>query len=283
MGELNVRPMSMPTPLLYAITIALVQSVPMPSLSSESVLVVGATGRTGRILYNQLAQSQDFNVRGTYYRNITNAREVLHCGACTQAEGIFQVDVTDPLSLTAAFTGVKRVAIVAGSFPSAYPNGSTYYHPGASPIDVDYHGCNNQVKAAVAAGVEHILLVSSTGTTQPDGYLDQMGSPGKQGWVLFYKLAAEAFLESSGLKFTIVKPTGLVDSEAGQALLLVGHEDSITNPNTMNVSRGDVANVLFQAIKDPANSTNTRFDLSSDLSRQATNDWQALFASAKQL
>ena len=179
--------------------------------------------------------------------------------------------------------GVNRVAFVAGEYPSFFPNGSAYYHPGAYPIDIDYHGCNNVVKAALAADVEHFLLMSSSGTTVPDGFLDQLGAPGKQGWDLFYKLAAEAFLESSGLKFTIVKPNGIYGETTGQALLLLGHEDSITNMSSFNISRGDVANVLFQAIKDPTNGANTRFDLTSDISRPATNDFRSLFASAKQL
>jgi hypothetical protein len=39
-------------------------------------------------------------------------------------------------------------------------------------------------RAALSAGVEHVLLVSSMGTTQPDTFLDLLG----EGHALFYKL-----------------------------------------------------------------------------------------------
>merc|ERR1711990_1101959 len=110
------------------------------------------------------------------------------------------------------------------------------------------------------------------GTTTPDGFLDQLG----HGWALFYKLNSEAYLMSSGLTFTIVKPSGLTDTPAGKAKLLVGHEDSITNMTTMSVTRSDVANVLVEAIKNPADAANVRFDLSSDPSLPATGDFHAL-------
>ena len=39
-------------------------------------------------------------------------------------------------------------------------------------------------RAALSAGVRHVLLVSSMGTTQPDTFLDKLGD----GHALFYKL-----------------------------------------------------------------------------------------------
>lgn len=40
------------------------------------------------------------------------------------------------------------------------------------------------MKAALRAGVQHVLLVSSMGTTQPDSYLDKLAD----GHVMWYKL-----------------------------------------------------------------------------------------------
>jgi hypothetical protein len=69
-----------------------------------------------------------------------------------------------------------------------------HYADGGSPREVDWLGSNNLVRTAVAAGVRHVLLVSSKGTTTPDSPLDLMGS----GHSLFYKLQSEVFLMGSG-------------------------------------------------------------------------------------
>jgi len=247
--------------------------------SGEVVVVTGATGRTGTLLYKEL-KAQGYDVRGTILGNRTDAQIKLDCGACTEAEGIYTADVTQPGSVDAAFKGAKRVAIAVGSVPRMAPNGSFYFPKGAYPVDVDFHGCNNQVRAAKAAGVEQVLLISSMGTTTPDSFLDQLG----HGWALYYKLNAEAYLMASGISYTIVKPSGLTDTAPGKAELLVGHEDSIPlGKETTSVTRGDVANVLVEAIKDPTASANIRFDLSSDISKAASGDFKALFAAARRL
>lgn len=77
--------------------------------------------------------------------------------------------------------------------------------------DVDWQGSNNQVRAAHAAGVEHVLLVSSMGTTEPDSFLDKLGN----GHALFYKLNGEVDLMASGIPYTVVKPGGLLNDPGG--------------------------------------------------------------------
>ena len=115
------------------------------------------------------------------------------------------------------------------------------------------------------------------GTTTPDSFLDKVGG----GWILFYKLNAEAFLMQSGLAFTIVKPSGLSDTPGGKSFLLVGHDDSITNKSS--IPRSDVATVLTRACLLPSDAANTRFDLTSDPSRPSSGDFKALFAAARAL
>jgi len=248
---------------------------------SRIIFFDSATGRTGSLIYQQLKEQGYTNVRG-FLRNVTKAKQYLNCGACTEKEGIFVGDVTKPQTLTAAMKGVDRVVIAVGSFPESDGKGGYHYEKGAYPVDIDYHGSNNQVAAAVTSGAKHVLLISSMGTTQPDSFLDKLGN----GHALFYKLNAESYIMSSEAKiaFTIVKPSGLTDvAEAGKALLLVGHQDSITNQSTMSVPRADVASVMVHAIRAPDEAANARFDLSSDPSRPATNDFKQLFQQAKRI
>ena len=83
-----------------------------------SVLVTGASGRTGKILYAYMkADPRIGEVRALVYGSGTGsaaerqkAAVALNCSACDASEGIFYGDVTAPSSLTAAFDGMDTVA-----------------------------------------------------------------------------------------------------------------------------------------------------------------------------
>ena len=66
------------------------------------------------------------------------------------------------------------------------------------------------------------------------------------GKALFYKLQAEAFLQSAGVGFSIIKPCSLSDSPGGEQKLQVGHDDSLMGGQP--VSRADVADIMVTAI-----------------------------------
>ena len=160
-------------------------------------------------------------------RNRTKAARVLGCaGNCSEAEGIYVGDVTQLASLGAAMAGVSQLVILTSSVPlppenrrgggggggdhaaAAAAPSAWRYAPGGSPMEVDWRGNSNLVKAAVAARVRQVILVSSRGTTRPDSRLDLLGG----GHSLFYKLQSEIFLASSGIKhWMIVKPCRLVE------------------------------------------------------------------------
>ena len=69
--------------------------------------------------------------------------------------------------------------------------------------------------SAKKAGVKHVLLCSSMGSTAPDNFLNKHLEN-----VLFYKLNGEATLMAAGLPFTVVKPGGLLgeDIPAGKVM-----------------------------------------------------------------
>jgi len=246
--------------------------------AAETVLITGATGRSGSLTYAKL-KSAGFDVRALVM-NASKAASVLNCGACTEAEGIFVGDVTKPETLPPTMVNVTRLVITSGASPvCSLRNLGCKYPTGGFPKDVDWLGNKNLVMAAIEAGAKHVVLVSSMGTTVPDGFLDKMG----HGWDLFYKLNAEAFIMSSGLAFTIVKPGGLTTDDGGK-MLFVGHEDQgFPGTSSNEIARADLATVLTEACKMPADSANTRFDLVADKNKKATGDFKALFAAAKKL
>lgn len=217
-------------------------------LASADFLVTGATGRTGRALYLALKAKQSEPVRALV-RNATKARDVLGCQKCDASEGIYEGDVTQASTLSAAFEGVSHLAIAVG-----------VYGTEAETIvkEVEWLGVKNQVETLLRSGVagRRILLVSSIGTTTPP--------KGDSNKVLFYKLLAESYLASAGVPFSIVKPCGLTDAPAGNRSFLLGHDDDKFSDwmasGTIVIPRADVAAVSAEALLN-APSPTMRFDL----------------------
>lgn len=275
--------------------------------AAEIVVVSGATGRSGLHTYQQLKQISSGTTVRALVRNATKAKDLLNCSKCDASEGVFVGDVKDPASLRDALRGADRLIIATASTPycngtqKGYQciNGSYTFHKGAWPVDIDYHGTNNQVDEAVRAGVHHVLLISTFGTTSPEEAGGML--PGHDS---HYKLVAEAYLMNSAargaFKYTIVKPTGLMDTPGGQSTLEVGHQDRFppcTEPKTSpyrceGIPRADVASALVQAVVIDQNyhhaglpmspSANVRFVLTTDKAKplHAPTNFTALFMRA---
>merc|ERR1712048_1127249 len=140
-------------------------------------------------------------------------------------------------------------------------------------MGIDWEGTKTQVAAFASGGGDVskklVVYVSSGLTTNPDGFYDKLGN----GNSLFYKLNAEAFIMSSGLPYTILKPCGLGDGPAGKHKLIVGHDDKDFNiVLNHNIQRDDVARVIVEAVRNPFEASGLRFDLCSQLlGRPTTN------------
>lgn len=252
----------------------------MAGANEQTVLVTGATGRTGSIAYKLLqnmSQQENSTIappRGLV-RNITKAREVLNCDKCDASEGIFIGDVSNSSLLPdEAFSNVDSVLVAVGIGAGATREEMT---------DVEWKGVEHQVQKLITNNDNsdlsnlHTVLISSMGTTYPNP-LPFMG--GKD---LFYKLQAETFLGSCGISTTIVKPCGLDDKPGGQAQLIVGHDDTILTMTQSTISRADVAAVAVQAAisrEDVIAHGNIRTDLCSSSKGVPTSDLDALLVSS---
>mmetsp|Transcript_64314 Transcript_64314/g.119541 ORF Transcript_64314/g.119541 Transcript_64314/m.119541 type:complete len:281 (+) Transcript_64314:56-898(+) len=230
------------------------------SAVQQTVVVTGATGGTGQLVY-KLFKSTTWTVRGLV-RNATKAKDVLDCGECTEKEGIFVGDITKPETLAPVMRGATVLVIATSSMPKCSGGVETcHYAKGQYPVDVDYHGGIRQLTAFANAtkGIGHAILISSRGTTEPDSFLDKMGN----GYALFYKLNLEAWLYSSGLSSTIIKPCGLDDSEPRAKKLLLGHDDEPLGKSNQ-MSRGDVARLIIAAALNRNVTSGQRIDVCSD-------------------
>ena len=192
------------------------------------ILLAGGTGHLGSALTELLAAGGS-RVR-ILSRDPSRARERMPAGVELVAG-----DVRVASSLEPSLVGVNTViSAVTGFGPG-----------GAGPRRVDLQGNQNLIAAAVAAGVEHFILVSIHGAS-PDHPMELYRA----------KFAAEECLRASNLAWTVIRPTVFMELWAG----IVG--DSLIKGGAANVfGRGenpinfvsvqDVATCIELAVADP--------------------------------
>nr|GMC90042.1 Sanguinarine reductase [Ipomoea batatas] len=218
----------------------------------RTVLVTGAGGRTGQIVYKKLRENSDKYIA----RGLVRSEE---------SKGIDALII-----LTSAVPKMKP-----GVDPSKGDKPEFYFEDGLSPEQVDWIGQKNQIDTAKAAGVKHIVLVGSMGGTNPNHPLNTLGN----GNILIWKRKSEQYLADSGVPYTIIRAGGLQDKNGGVRELLVGKDDELLQTDNRTVTRADVAEVCIQAVLfDEAKSK--AFDLGSkpEGTGTPTQDFKALFA-----
>ena len=244
----------------------------------RTVLVTGAGGRTGGIVFEKLKKAPErFAARGLV--RTEEAKAKLGGG-----ENVFVGDVTKAESLpAAAFAGIDALVITTSAVPKMKPGFDPskggrpefYYEENGYPEQVDWIGQKNQVDAAKAAGCKHIVLVGSMGGQNPNHMLNSLGN----GKVLIWKRKAEEYLSQSGIPYTIIRAGGLQDKEGGIRELLVAKDDELLTTDTKSITRSDVAELCVQALSLP-DSHNKAFDVASKPEGQGspTTDFKSLFA-----
>ena len=221
--------------------------------TSGTVLVVGATGQTGRLVVADL-RAAGFEARA-FARDADKARTILG-----NEVPVFIGDVKNPATIAPAMAGADVVISAIGSRGATGPD---------RPEKVDFEGVRNLVNAAADAGVDHFLLVSSMGVTHEDHPLNEMF-----GDVLIWKSRGEQALRDSGLTYTIVRPGGLRNGPGGQGEIVGVQGDP--RIGQVGLARADVATVLVEAVKHPGsrNKTIEIYRIEGD----PVTDWPAWFA-----
>jgi uncharacterized protein YbjT (DUF2867 family) len=187
------------------------------------VAVIGATGRTGRLIVERLL-ARDVPVHALV-RDTARARQVLPAGVRQ-----FAGDVRRPETLAAPLAGAEAV-IVATSGGAGQDD---------SAVVVDYFGTAHLVKEAAVAGVGVVVYVSSIYASRPDYYQDV--EPTSLGW----KARAEERVRESGLDYSIVRAGWLTDGPAGEPLALTQGDTG-----EGRLSRADLAEVCAQVLAMP--------------------------------
>ena len=226
------------------------------SAAPQTVLVAGATGRTGTELVSQLL-GEGYTVRALV-RDPVKAR-----AAFGDRVSYFTGDVTDPATLTPAMQDADAVISAIGAKGAKGPS---------RPEVIDYAGVRNLAVAASVAGVRQFVLVSSRSVTQKDHPLNRMF-----GDVLIWKLKGEDALRASGVPYTIIRPGGLGNGEPGQKAFVIEQGDKSAGQTT--IARSDLATICVQALKYPE-ALNRTFEVNT-VEGSPVTDWRARFAALK--
>jgi len=274
---------------------ALQHAVAMSTAQKVKVIVSGAGGRTGALLFKNLQNSEDFSPVGIIRRAKTgNPLRKLY----KDAAKLVVADVTDvnALSKEIAASGAEKYILATSAVPKIkiwslikalilklFGRASRpefYFAKGQRPYDVDWQGAKNQIDAAKKAGIKHFVWVGSMGGTQPENFLNTIGrTAGDEfsGNILMWKRKAEQYLIQSGMKWTIVHPGGLIDKPAGEREIVLGINDELLKETVRSIPRGDVAEVCVQALREPG-ALNRAIDVIAKESGNPTKDFKAFWA-----
>lgn len=189
-----------------------------------NVLVVGATGKTGRYVTTQLSSS------GMTVRAMVRDRSKADFADATE---VVVGDVLKLETLRTAMTGCDAVICATGAAPSFDITG---------PYQVDFVGTKNLVDVAKTVGVKRFVIVSSL-------CVSKFFHPLNLFWlVLYWKKQAEEYIVKSGLTYTIVRPGGLRSEDSGEAIVMRGADTLFDG----GIAREKVAQVCVAALSEPA-------------------------------
>ena len=215
------------------------------------VLVVGATGQTGKHVVRDLVKR---NIAVTaLVRNLEKAQELLPSGV-----DFLLGDVTQPDTMTEAISRCNMLICATGATPS---------FNFTDPYQVDYQGTKNLVNLAQENNIEHFVIVSSL-------CVSKFFHPLNLFWlILFWKKQAETYLQQSGLTYTIVRPGGLKNEDNTEQIVMSPADTLFEG----SIPRQKVAEVCVEALlNNDAKNKIVEIVTKSDKEAQT---WQELFAS----
>jgi len=197
-----------------------------PTITGDKhVLVFGATRNTGYEITEDLMARGD---KVTAFVRESSDRSQL------EALGV------DFVVGDAVVADTVKAAFAAGEYDAVITTLGAY----SAPIPPDYIGNANVFDAAVEAGVDRVIMVSTVGAGDSSGAAPMISKIFLAG-VTPLKTQAEEHLKASGLDYTIVRPGGLPPSPGTGTGLL--SEDR----STMGfIARPDLARLIVGALDD---------------------------------
>jgi uncharacterized protein YbjT (DUF2867 family) len=195
------------------------------------VVVAGATGRAGRLVVQELLK-RGYRVRALMVPPFDSPATSGLTGV-EFAEG----DLSSVQVLEKAMEGAQYAISAIGSKKP---------FSGAENDKIDNMGNQNLARAAKAKGLKHIVVISSIGAGNSKNAVSCMYK-----WpmmsVLKAKSKSEAFIQSCGIEYTIIRPGGYTDNDIFDEIAF-GEGGKITG----RVKRAQIARVCVDALENPA-------------------------------
>lgn len=196
--------------------------------SINNIVVLGANGKTGKLITEKLSKNQLVQVIAGY-RDISKA---------TAIDGVKTVyaDVTKIGTLEGALKDADVTIFAA----SASWNGG-------NAKEVDYLGIKNVAEECVRLHVPKLVVISSGAITKPDSFGYRITN--LFGSIMEYKLKGELALidvykNTDASSYAIIRPGGLMDNKAeGVSNIVLNQGDTIAG----EINREDVADVVVAA------------------------------------
>ncbi|MEB3258821.1 MAG: SDR family oxidoreductase [Cyanobacteriota bacterium] len=190
--------------------------------------VTGASGKTGwRVVQEALGRS--YQVRA-----LLRPDSAVPDGLA--GAEIRRLELDDAAALRQALEGCDGLVIATGARPSVDLLG---------PMKVDALAIRSQIAACKEAGVERVVLVSSLCSGRWIHPLNLFGL------ILVWKGVGERWLQESGLRWTVVRPGGLRETEDGleqEGVVYTGPEEQ----DSQSIPRRLVARACLDALETPA-------------------------------
>ncbi|ELZ05888.1 SDR family oxidoreductase [Natrialba asiatica] len=233
----------------------------MNESNTSSVLVTGASGRTGREILRELNDTS-FHVRALT-RSATN-RESL------REAGVDEVVIGDLLEQSDARRAVENCDAILFAAGSSLSTG--LLRPSRV---VDGDGVLNLVEAAVREDVGTFVFQSSIGVGDSRLGMPLWARLIVLRWTVREKERAERALQDSGLEYVVIRPGWLTDDPATNDLLITEGGGRMTG----SVPRADVASLMVTALSTPDVLNRTYEVVARDTaeqfnpSRQTTVEW----------
>lgn len=191
------------------------------NLSMEKILIVGATGQTGKRVIEILNNSKSFEpvamIRNEEQKEVFDDMDV------KWVLGDLEKEVAHVLK------DIDKVIFAAGS------GGST---GDDKTLAIDQEGAIKMINAAKKANVKKFVMLSSMGADDPNSNKDLKV-------YLEAKQKADEHLKNSGLSYTILRPGALTD-DIGMAKVKLAEKLNESG----EISRDDVAFLLVMSLAD---------------------------------
>lgn len=189
----------------------------------EKILIVGATGSTGKRVIEILNSTQSFEpiamIRKQEQQSIFDDMEVKSVLADLEQDDFSE-----------ALKGVKKVIFAAGSGSKTGPDKTTA---------VDEQGAIKVIDAAKKAKVKKFIMLSAMDADEPSKHKELEH-------YLEAKAKADEHLRNSGLNYTIVRPGRLTD-DMGMGKVKLAKKLNEAG----EIARDDVAFLLIMSLADP--------------------------------